>query len=101
MFTNSEHGLSIADAVVKAALGCDQPSLQWLNHPLTHFLRHFYDCVTPVSFSEQIVGKPEVNLRIARDTGVDEIPAFGCGLSHFSTNFWTRSATINPLRLFR
>lgn len=33
MFTNSENGLSLADAVVKAALGSDQPSLQWLNHP--------------------------------------------------------------------
>jgi len=32
MFTNSENGLSIADAAVKAALGSDQPSLQWLNH---------------------------------------------------------------------
>jgi CubicO group peptidase (beta-lactamase class C family) len=32
MFTNSENGLSLADAVVKAALGSDQPSLQWLNH---------------------------------------------------------------------
>jgi hypothetical protein len=41
-------------------------------------------------------------VRFARDTGVDEIPAsFGCVLSHFSMNFWTRSATINPLRLFR
>lgn len=33
MFTNSENGLSIADAVVKAALGSDQPGLQWLKHP--------------------------------------------------------------------
>jgi CubicO group peptidase (beta-lactamase class C family) len=33
MFTNSENGLSMADALVKAALGCDQPSLQWLSHP--------------------------------------------------------------------
>jgi CubicO group peptidase (beta-lactamase class C family) len=33
MFTNSENGLSIADAVVKAALGSEQPSLQWLSHP--------------------------------------------------------------------
>jgi CubicO group peptidase (beta-lactamase class C family) len=33
MFTNSENGLSIADAVVKAALDSDQPSLQWLRHP--------------------------------------------------------------------
>lgn len=33
MFTNSENGLKIADAVVKAALGSDQPGLQWLNHP--------------------------------------------------------------------
>jgi CubicO group peptidase (beta-lactamase class C family) len=32
MFTNSENGLSIADGVVKAALGSDQPGLQWLNH---------------------------------------------------------------------
>jgi hypothetical protein len=32
MFANSENGLSIADAVIKAALGCDQPSLQWLSH---------------------------------------------------------------------
>jgi len=31
MFTNSENGLSIANAVVKAALGSDQPSLQWLS----------------------------------------------------------------------
>jgi hypothetical protein len=23
----------IADAVVKAALGCDQPGLEWLKHP--------------------------------------------------------------------
>ena len=34
MFTNSENGLSIADAVVKAGLGSDQPGLQWLSHPL-------------------------------------------------------------------
>jgi CubicO group peptidase (beta-lactamase class C family) len=33
MFTNSENGLIIADAVVKAALGADQPGLQWLKHP--------------------------------------------------------------------
>jgi CubicO group peptidase (beta-lactamase class C family) len=33
MFTNSENGLGIADAVVKAAFGADQPSLQWLRHP--------------------------------------------------------------------
>jgi CubicO group peptidase (beta-lactamase class C family) len=33
MFTNSENGLTIADAVVKAALGSGQPGLQWLNHP--------------------------------------------------------------------
>lgn len=33
MFTNSENGLSIAGAVVKAALGSDQPSLHWLSHP--------------------------------------------------------------------
>ncbi len=33
MFTNSENGLSLADAVVKTALGVDQPSLQWLRHP--------------------------------------------------------------------
>lgn len=33
MFTNSENGLSLAGAVVKAALGSDQPGLQWLNHP--------------------------------------------------------------------
>jgi hypothetical protein len=32
MFTNSENGLSIADRVVKAALGYDQPGLQWLKH---------------------------------------------------------------------
>lgn len=32
MFTNSENGLSIADTVVRAALDCDQPSLQWLSH---------------------------------------------------------------------
>lgn len=32
MFTNSENGLSIADAVVKTALGSDEPSLQWVNH---------------------------------------------------------------------
>jgi CubicO group peptidase (beta-lactamase class C family) len=33
MFTNSENGLSIADAVVKTAFGFDQPGLQWLRHP--------------------------------------------------------------------
>lgn len=33
MLTNSENGLSLADALVKAALGSDQPSLEWLNHP--------------------------------------------------------------------
>lgn len=33
MFTNSENGLSLARAVVNAALGLDQPSLQWLSHP--------------------------------------------------------------------
>jgi CubicO group peptidase (beta-lactamase class C family) len=33
MFTNSENGLIIADAVVRAALGADQPGLQWLKHP--------------------------------------------------------------------
>ena len=33
MFTNSENGLSVADEVVKAALGSEQPSLQWLSHP--------------------------------------------------------------------
>ena len=33
MFTNSENGLSVADAVVKGALGFDQHSLQWLKHP--------------------------------------------------------------------
>jgi hypothetical protein len=33
MFTNSENGLNIADTVVKAALGPDQPSLQWLRQP--------------------------------------------------------------------
>jgi CubicO group peptidase (beta-lactamase class C family) len=33
MFTNSQNGLAIADAIVKAALGSDQPGLQWLNHP--------------------------------------------------------------------
>jgi hypothetical protein len=33
MFTNSENGLSMADEVVKAALGPVQPSLQWLNQP--------------------------------------------------------------------
>jgi len=32
MFTNSENGLTIADAVVQTALGIDQPSLQWLSH---------------------------------------------------------------------
>lgn len=32
MFANSENGLSLADAVVKTALGFDQPSLQWLRH---------------------------------------------------------------------
>jgi len=33
MFTNSENGLAIANAIVKAAFDSDQPSLQWLNHP--------------------------------------------------------------------
>jgi len=32
MFINSDNGLAIADAVVKAAFGSDQPSLQWLKH---------------------------------------------------------------------
>jgi CubicO group peptidase (beta-lactamase class C family) len=32
MFTNSENGLSIAEAVVKAALASDEPALHWLNH---------------------------------------------------------------------
>jgi CubicO group peptidase (beta-lactamase class C family) len=33
LFANSENGLDIAAAIVKAALGCDQPALQWLHHP--------------------------------------------------------------------
>lgn len=32
MFTNSENGLSLAEGVVKAALGSDHPSLRWLDH---------------------------------------------------------------------
>jgi CubicO group peptidase (beta-lactamase class C family) len=33
IFTNSENGLSIASAIVKAALGSDQPGLRWLKQP--------------------------------------------------------------------
>jgi hypothetical protein len=32
-FTNSENGLSIANVIVKAAFGSDQPSLTWLKQP--------------------------------------------------------------------